>query len=133
MLDLTPIANALIGLCATAITVFVIPWIYAKAGKERADSLMKWAKIGVQAAEQIYRDKENAGELKKLRVEQFLMEHGFRLNSQEVEQAIEAAVREMNQSFYVGADLKPPINEPTTADTKDDGDSYDGNMDTVQE
>lgn len=134
--DITPIVNALIALCAAVLTGFVIPWIYAKAGKERADSLMTWAKIGVQAAEQIYQKEQDAiktGKLKKLYVQQFLESKGFHLTGSEIEQAIEAAVYSLNQSVAFWTNLENIENLGLTSGSVTEGDSADGNVDSVSE
>lgn len=101
-IDLTPLANALVGVAAAVVSGFVIPWIKAKAGEARAANLMKWARIGVQAAEQVYQGKADSGKDKYAYVEQFLARHGFKLDTTEVEQAIEAAVFELTKEAVYG-------------------------------
>ena len=102
MVDLTPLANALISILGAVLTYQVIPWIRAKAGQARAESLGKWARIGVQAAEQVYQGQADAGKKKFAYVEQFLAERGFKLDTQEVEKAIESAVFELTKEAVYG-------------------------------
>ena len=106
-IDLTPLANALVGVAAAVLSGFFIPWLRAKAGEARAANLMKWARIGVQAAEQLYQSKQNSGKDKYAYVEQFLARHGFKLEAAEVEQAIESAVFELTRD----AVYRLPVNE----------------------
>ena len=56
---------------------------------------MAWAKIGVAAAEQIY-VRQGRGDEKKQYVLEFLKSKGFDLNEESVNNAIEAAVKQLN-------------------------------------
>ena len=55
MIDITPIINAVIALAAAGVTVFLIPWIKSKTTDEQRKELLEWVKIGVAAAEQLYK------------------------------------------------------------------------------
>ena len=94
MIDLTPILQAIIGLCAALITVYFIPWLKEKAGQEKTARLMRMTEIAVRAAEQMY---EASGD-KLNYVLQYLAQHGFTLSADELRAAVEAAVYDMNQA-----------------------------------
>ena len=93
-INLTYLVKALIGIAAAILSGFVIPWIKAKTGEARADRLLALARIAVQAAEQVYKNVEKSGDQKYAYAEKFLVQHGIKLDSNEIEQAIEAAVYE---------------------------------------
>lgn len=96
MIDLTPIANAVITLAALLITTFLIPWIKAKVSAERFAEIQKWTTIAVEAAEMIYRE-SGMGEAKKKYVDNYLKSKGYTLDQDTVDALIEAAVKEMQQ------------------------------------
>lgn len=91
MIDLTPIANAVIALVAALITAFLIPWIKAKIDAEKLNKVAEWVNIAVQAAEQIYNGSGRGAE-KKAYVLEFLRSKGYTLDMESVENLIEAAV-----------------------------------------
>lgn len=94
-IDITPVVNAVIALAATVVSVFLIPWIKSKTTAQRRSELVAWAKIGVAAAEQIYVG-QGRGDEKKQYVLEFLKSKGFDLNEESVNNAIEAAVKQLN-------------------------------------
>ena len=96
MIDLTPIANAIITLAALLITTFLIPWIKAKVSAEKLAEIQKWTTIAVEAAEMIYRE-SGMGEAKKKYVDGYLKSKGYTLDQDTVDALIEAAVKEMQQ------------------------------------
>lgn len=98
MIDLTPIVQAVIALCAAFVTAVVIPYIKAKYTNEDISEFMVWVEIGVKAAEQIY--KQTDGELKKQYVLTFLAEQGYKVTEDEVDKAIEAVVLEVHSALY---------------------------------
>jgi len=95
MIDLTPIINALILLVAGAISSFLIPWLKRKIDESRMAELYSWVKIGVAAAEQIYRG-VGKGEEKKQYVLEYLAQHGYDINLESINAMIEAAVQQLN-------------------------------------
>lgn len=97
-IDLTPLLNAFVTVLAAIVTLHIVPWIQQKYGKERAETLILWAKVGVQAAEQIYKGQPQSGEQKKLYVLRFLESKGFTVDTDEIERAIEAAVFSLSTS-----------------------------------
>ena len=94
-IDITPVVNAVIALTATVVSVFLTPWIKSKTTAQQRSELVAWAKIGVAAAEQIYVG-QGRGDEKKQYVLEFLKSKGFDLNEESVNNAIEAAVKQLN-------------------------------------
>lgn len=62
--------------------------------------MVAWAKIAVAAAEQIYCG-VGRGEEKKNYVLNFLMKKGFTLDTESINNAIEAAVKQLNSEGIV--------------------------------
>ena len=95
MIDITPIVNAVIALIAAIITVFLIPWIKSKVEAEKLSKIMRWVRIAVDAAEQIYKE-SGMGEKKKQYVLDFLEGKGFTIDPNSIDAMIEAAVLSLN-------------------------------------
>ena len=95
MIDITPIVNAVIALIAAAVSVFLIPWIKSKTTDAQRKELVEWVKIGVAAAEQLYKG-QGRGEEKKQYVLDFLKQKGFTVDEESINAAIEAAVSQLN-------------------------------------
>ena len=95
MIDGTLVVNAIIAVVATIITTFLIPWIKAKTTAQQREDLIAWVKIAVAAAEQLYKGSKTGAEKKKY-VLDFLEEHGFIVDEDVVDAAIEAAVKQLN-------------------------------------
>lgn len=100
MIDITPIVNATIALIAAAVSVFLIPWIKSKTTDAQRKELVEWVKIGVAAAEQLYKG-QGRGEEKKQYVLDFLKQKGFTVDEESINAAIEAAVSQLNGSTLV--------------------------------
>ena len=90
-MDMTGIAEAVVTLLAAIITGVVVPWIKAKTTAQQQDALLKWVKVGVAAAEQIYAG-SGQGAKKKKWVLDFLAKNGMKVDSDAVMAAIEGAV-----------------------------------------
>lgn len=103
-MDITPIINAAIALIGAVIVAFVVPWIKSKTTAQQRDDLIKWVKIGVSAAEQIFKG-ANRGAEKKAYVINFLKEKGFEVDAATVNNTInnivEAAVKQMNSEGLI--------------------------------
>lgn len=91
MMDITPIVEALVLLVVAFIGCFVIPWVRSKTTTAQRQELQAWIAIAVSAAEQIYKG-QGRGEEKKQYVLKWLEEHGFYIESTQLEAMIEAAV-----------------------------------------
>ena len=90
MIDITPVINAVIALLAAGVSVFLIPWIKSKTTDAQRKELREWVKIGVAAAEQLYKG-QGRGEEKKKYVLEFLASMGFTVDEEAINAAIEAA------------------------------------------
>ena len=95
MIDITPVINAVIALLAAGVSVFLIPWIKSKTTDAQRKELREWVKIGVAAAEQLYKG-QGCGEEKKKDVLEFLASMGFTVDEEAINAAIEAAVNQLN-------------------------------------
>lgn len=100
MIDITAIINALVALIAAIITVFVVPYVKSKTTAQQREELVAWTKIAVSAAEQMYKGDKRGAE-KKQYVLDFLAEHGFSVNEEAVNAAIEAAVKQLNSEGII--------------------------------
>ena len=94
MIDLTPIANAVISLMAIIITVILIPLIRSKLTEGQYNRLQTYIRTGVAAAEQLYKGSGRGGE-KKSFVLRYLNERGFTYDPNVLNTMIEAAVKEL--------------------------------------
>jgi len=104
MIDLTPILQAIIGVVAVLITVYIIPWLKKKLSAEQQDELAAWVSIAVTAAEQIYTG-SGRGEEKKAYVISFLESKGYSADADSltdtVDALIEAVVYELKATTTV--------------------------------
>lgn len=91
MVDLTLIAKALIELALTITTAFLIPYLKTKWDSSRIDKMMQYVEIGVLSAEQLFTVEQWAD--KKKYVQDFLAGKGYKVDSTEVNSAIESAVK----------------------------------------
>lgn len=97
-MDITPILEAVIALAAALLSVFAIPWIKNKVGAQNMDQLLAWVEIAVSAAEQLY-DAAHGSE-KKEYVLKFLEDKGYDVDTEEIDNAIEAAVLHLHNQLY---------------------------------
>lgn len=91
IIDMTQVIVALIGLVGVVLSTVVIPLLRAKTTAQKWDNAMFWVKLAVQSAEQIYNG-TGMGDIKKEYVEKFLEEHNIKLDPDQIDVAIEAAV-----------------------------------------
>lgn len=54
-IDITPIVNAAIALIGAGVSVFLIQWLKSQTTEAQRKELTAWVKIGVAAAEQLYK------------------------------------------------------------------------------
>ena len=97
-IDITQIVVAVIGLLSVIVTTVVVPLLKKKLGAEKMSELQKWVEIAVHAAEQIITG-TGMGQKKKEYVLEFLKQKGYDVDDEAVENAIEAAVFDMNNAF----------------------------------
>lgn len=98
-MDWKPIIDAAIALLVAIITYFVVPFIKSKTNESQQQKLEYWIKAAVRYAEQMYKDKEKMGALKKEEVLAFLDKLGLldENNKEMVDKKIEAEVYSLNQ------------------------------------
>ncbi len=99
-MNITVIINAVIALIAAVVSTFLIPWIRSKTTSQQREDLIAWVKIAVAAAEQIYKG-SGRGEDKKKYVLDFLAQSGFTVDTNSVDAAIEAAVKQLNSEGII--------------------------------
>lgn len=99
-MNITVIINAVIALIAAVVSTFLIPWIRSKTTSQQREDLIAWVKIAVAAAEQIYKG-SGRGEDKKKYVLDFLAQSGFTVDTDSVNAAIEAAVKQLNSEGII--------------------------------
>lgn len=95
-IDITEVIKYAILLVFAVCTTFVIPYIKAKIGDEKFAELQKWVKIGVQAAEMIFKE-SGMGTVKKEYVIEFLKQKGYTLDTETISNLIESAVLELKK------------------------------------
>lgn len=101
MIDLTPLIEAIIALVAVIITAYVIPMLKKKMSAEEYELLMKIAEQGVLAAEQIMSGSKLGKEKKEYVINYIkttLKEKNMTVNMEDINTAIEAAVKQMNEA-----------------------------------
>ena len=122
MMDLTPLVEAIIALAATAITVFLIPWLRERFGNEKLEKARGWVQIAVYAAEKLYG--AGNGDAKLAYAQEVLAKHKIRLDTKTIMAMIDAEIKKMEQADGVlleaieeGVDDSP---EETEGDDSDD-------------
>ena len=97
IIDMTQVIVALIGLIGVILSTVVIPLVRSKTTAQKWENAMFWVRLAVQCAEQIYNE-TGMGEQKKAFVEKFLAEHNIKLDPDQIDVAIEAAVLEIQKA-----------------------------------
>ena len=97
-IDITPVLNAVVALLAALVSAVFVPWLRSKLGAEKMAEFLRWVEIGVAAAEQLYSHTDT--EEKKSYVMGFLKKKGFDVDTEEVDNAIEAAVLKLHKEMY---------------------------------
>lgn len=100
MINITPVLQAVVGLCAAVITTFVVPYIKSKTTAEQQKKANAYVKIAVTAAEQIYNESDQ-GDKKKAYVLTWLANHGIAIDEDELDAMIEAAVYELSNNGLI--------------------------------
>lgn len=97
MIDLTPMINALIALLGVVVVYYAVPWLKSRTTAAQREEINAWVKIGCAAAEQLY----NSGQIsnRKAYVLQFLAQKNLKVNMDELDKMIEAAVLEINREW----------------------------------
>lgn len=97
MIDLTPIAIAVITVICTIITCVIVPWIESKTSVQQRENMLRWIEIGVAAAQQLYYAAD--GTKRKEYVLKFLADKGYDIHTKDIDNAIEAAVLKLHQQL----------------------------------
>ena len=98
MTDITEIVALIMRLVVAIICAFLIPYIKRKVDAEKLSKAMAYAKIAVEAAEMLYKE-SGMGPVKKEYVTKYLTEHGFHLDTDEIDVLIESAVLELHNAL----------------------------------
>lgn len=96
MIDLTPLAEAIITLAATAITLFLIPWLRERYGNEKLAKVQNWVQIAVYAAEKLYG--AGNGDQKLAYAEQVLEKHNIILDMDTLKAMVDAEIKKLEQA-----------------------------------
>lgn len=98
-IDLTPFFQALIGLFAALVTVYLIPWLKSRTTSEQQAQIEAAVHIAVYAAEKIYGAGHGASKYNW--AVEWLKEHGFDLDTETLKGQINAAIKEMEQDEII--------------------------------
>ena len=93
-MNLDIIIKVIIPILGAIVTYMIVPFIMQKTSKEQRDNIMFWVKVAVNAAEQM----KEAGLIempKKEHVIEFIKSKGFDITYEDLENMIEAAVKEL--------------------------------------
>lgn len=97
MTDITSVAEAVIALAVTVITVFLIPWISGRTTAQEREELLGWVDVAVAAAQQLYYQCSGSQRLDYALA--FLEEKGFDIDDGVVVDAVEAAVLKLHRQL----------------------------------
>lgn len=113
-IDLTPIFQALIVLVAALITRYVVPWIKAKTTLDQRREIRDLVSILVFAAEKLYTG-SGRGEEKLAWVQERLNAHGYKLDTNELAELVNAEIAKLESSTPLLIENAVPVAELTTA------------------
>lgn len=99
-IDLTPIFQALIVLAAALITRYVVPWIKAKTTLDQRREIRDLVSILVFAAEKLYTG-SGRGEEKLAWVKERLDAHGYKLDTDELVELVNAEIAKLESTAPV--------------------------------
>lgn len=99
-MNYTEIILAIISLLVAIAEAFFIPWLKTKLSADKLAKLESLVNIGVYAAEQLFTPEQWAE--KKQYVQQFLADKGYKVNTTEVDAAIESAVIRLKNNLTKG-------------------------------
>jgi hypothetical protein len=89
------ILQAVLTLATAIITILLVPFLKEKMGEAKYNNIIKWVKIAVEAAEQMYKAYPKSGDDKKEYVIEFLENKGIKLTIEELDALIESAVSKL--------------------------------------
>ena len=88
---------ALLALVAVLIICYLIPWIKTKTTAQQRENIFFWIRIACRAAEQLYHT--DMIQDRKQYVIDFLAKKNLKINPDELDKMIEAAVLEINKEW----------------------------------
>lgn len=91
-MDITKIIELIIELLLVIATTLIIPWLKEKTDASKRDKILAYVDIAVNAAEQLAKAEGWTGERKKEYVLSYLSQLNMKINYDEVDAMIEAAV-----------------------------------------
>jgi len=97
-MDITLIVKIVLMVLAAIYTYILVPFIKAKTTDTELESLKKFVRAGVRAAEMIYNE-DGMGAKKKAYVLEYLKELGYSIDVNEIDAIIEGAVYELKKEF----------------------------------
>ena len=119
-MNITPIIQAVFALLSAIITCFLIPLLREKFSADRLTTIRTWVRIAVHAAEQLFVGSGRGAE-KKAYVAAFLDGKGFRVDMDDLNNMIEAAVLDLKTATDEW--IIEPADEPTDEDPSDEPDA----------
>lgn len=99
MIDFTPLAEAIITLATTAITLFLIPWLRERYGNEKLEKAKSWVQIAVYAAEKVYG--AGNGDQKLKHAQRVLEQHKIKLDTMTLKTMVDAEIRKLEQGDII--------------------------------
>lgn len=96
-MDMTLILESVITIATAVITAFVIPLLKKKLSAAEMETLTTWVDIAVLAAEQLLG--AGKGAAKKQFVINFLTSKGYTVNTDEIDNMIEASVNKLTNQL----------------------------------
>ena len=110
MIDFTELAEAIISLAFTAITLFLIPWLRERYGNENLKKAQSWVEIAVLAAEKIYG--AGRGDEKLAYAEWVLEQHQVKLDLDTLKAMVDAEIKKLELAEKKESVLiKPEVSE----------------------
>ena len=97
-MDYTDIIKAVITLITALVSAFLVPYIKSKYSEAQLKKWQNIVDIGVSAAEQLYHSDQ--AQEKKEYVLKYLYEKGIKLDSETIENLIEASVLHLHDQLY---------------------------------
>lgn len=97
-MNITLLLKLILLLVAAVYTYVLVPFIKAKTTDSQLESLKSFVRVGVRAAEMMYKE-HGMGELKKKYVLSYLQDLGYEVNLEEIDAIIEGAVFELKNDL----------------------------------
>lgn len=96
IINWTDVIVALIGLMGAALTVVIVPLVKSKTTEKQRENIYTIVKAAVWAAEQILKREDPTGGIRKQYVLDYLLGKGVKIDIEDLDVMIEAAVKELN-------------------------------------